>query len=123
MFKFLFLAGLSVSFLFSNELPSTPYALVIKEIGNGKPIMIEAGSTRCYACQEMGKLLYNRMRQRPESKIFFVDVSRDREAAQALKIQMIPTQIFYDAKGQEIERHIGGMSAEELEVFFSKHGI
>lgn len=123
MFKFLLLAGLSVSFLFSNELDSTPYALVAKEISKGKPIMIEVGSTSCYACQEMGKLLYSRMQQKPESKIFFVDVGKEREAARALKIQMIPTQIFYDAQGREVERHIGGMSAEELEAFLSKHGI
>ena len=63
MFKFLLLAGLSVSFLFSNELAPTPYALVTKEIAKGKPVMIEVGSTSCYACQEMGKLLYNRMQK------------------------------------------------------------
>ena len=123
MFKFLLLAGLSVSFLFSNELNPTPYALVTKEIAKGKPMMIEVGSTSCYACQEMGKLLYDRMQKKPESRIFFVDVGKEREAAKALKIQMIPTQIFYDAQGKEVERHIGGMSAEELEAFLSKHGI
>lgn len=123
MFRFLVLVGLNVSFLFSNELPSTPYALVLKEIGQGKPIMVEVGSTHCYACQEMGNLLHSRMQQKPQSKIFFVDINKEREAAGALKIQMIPTQIIYDAKGQEIERHIGGMSAEELEVFLSKQGI
>ncbi|MDD3592902.1 MAG: thioredoxin family protein [Sulfurovum sp.] len=123
MFKLLLLAGLSVSLLFSNELHSTPYTLVAKEIVKGEPIMIEVGSTQCYACQEMGKLLYSYMQKKPESKIFFVDVGKEREAARALNIQMIPTQIVYDAQGREVERHIGGMSAQELEAFLSKHGI
>ncbi len=123
MFKFLLLTGLSISFLFSNELNSTPYALVVKEIAKGKPVMIEVGSTRCYACQEMGKLLYDRILKKPESKIFFVDIGKEREAAKAFKVQMIPTQIFYDAQGKEVERHIGAMSAEELEAFLFKHGI
>jgi thioredoxin 1 len=123
MFKLLFIAGLSVSFLFSNELHSTPYTLVAKEIAKGKPIMIEVGSTQCYACQEMGKLLYSYMQKKLESKIFFVDVGKERESARALNIQMIPTQIVYNAQGREVGRHIGGMSAQELEAFLSKNGI
>ena len=123
MFKFLLLAVLGISTLVANEIDATPYAHVAQEITKGKPLMVEVGSTSCYACQEMGKLLYNHMQQKPQSKIFFVNIGKEREAAKAFKIQMIPTQIFYDAQGKEVERHIGGLNKEELEALLAKYGI
>ena len=109
--------------LFGAELQPLPYALVVQEIGKGKPVMVEAGSIYCHACKEMGKLLYNEMKLHPEHKIYFVDVSEERDAARAMKIQLIPTQVFYDATGKEIGRHIGGLTTDELKQLLVKYKI
>ncbi|MFA6187699.1 MAG: thioredoxin family protein [Sulfuricurvum sp.] len=122
MFKYIALAALCSS-LYSAELQSRPYALVKQEIGKGQTVMVEAGSTMCNACKEMGELLYNEMILNPNRKIFFVNVGEERDAARAMKIQMIPTQIIYDAKGREIDRHIGGFTTEALKKFLAKHKI
>lgn len=109
--------------LYSAELQPRPYALVKQEIGKGQVVMVEAGSTMCQACQEMGELLYREMEINPKRKIFFVNLGEERDAARAMKIQMIPTQIVYDAQGHEIDRHIGGFTTDGLKRFLAKHKI
>lgn len=109
--------------LFAAELAPTPYSKAKQEIGKGKAVMLEVGSTMCSACKEMGELLFIQMKQNPNRKIFFVNVGEERDAAFALKVRMIPTQIVYDGNGKEVARHIGGFTAEELKKFLAKHGI
>ncbi len=44
----------------------------------------------------------------------FIDVHKDMAAAEKFRIQMIPTQIFFDAKGKEVKRHIGFMDRADI---------
>ena len=122
MFKLFTIAALTVS-LYSAELQPHPYALVKQEIGRGQPVMVEVGSTMCSACKEMGTLLYREKQINPDRKIFFVNVGEERDAARALNIKMIPTQIVYDKNGKEIDRHIGGFTTDALKKFLAKHKI
>lgn len=122
MFKFISLVALCAS-VYSAELQTRPYALVKQEIGRGQTVMVEVGSTKCQTCKDMGEMLYNEMELKPERKIFFVNVGEERDAARAMKIQMIPTQIIYDGTGKEIDRHIGGFTTDGLKRFLAKHKI
>jgi len=122
MSKLVSLLALCAS-LFSAELQPYPYALVQQEIGKGRNVMVEAGSTKCGACKEMAKLLYREMELKPDRKIFIVNVGEERDAARSMKILMIPTQIVYDAKGREIDRHIGEFTTDGLKQFLAKHKI
>jgi thioredoxin 1 len=119
---FALLATLSLSLL-ATELQPHPYALVKPEIGKGQTVMLEVGSTKCQTCKDMGELLYNEMELNPKRKIFFINVGEERDAARALQIQMIPTQIVYDPSGKEIDRHIGGFTTDGLKNFLTKHKI
>ena len=114
---FLTLTTLSALTLFADApmLEATPYAKITPQIGHGKSLMLEVGSDHCMSCQEMGRLLYKVKKAHPDYAIYFLNVGTDRAAAQKLKVMMIPTQIFYDAKGNEIDRHIGVLSKEELQ--------
>ena len=119
---FALLTTLSLSLL-AAELQPHPYSIVKKEIGHGQVVMVEAGSTMCQAGKEMGQHLYREKQIDPKRKIFFTNVGEERDTARALKIQMIPTQIVYDAQGREIDRHIGGFTTEGLTRFLAKHKI
>ena len=114
---FLVFTTLSALTLFADApmLESTPYVKIAPQIGHGKPLMLEVGSDHCMSCQEMGRLLYKVKKAHPDYAIYFLNVGTERAAAQKLKVMMIPTQIFYDAKGNEIDRHIGVLSKEELQ--------
>ena len=46
--------------------------------------------------------------------MLFIDVREDQAAAKRFGIQMIPTQIFFDAKGKEVSRHIGFMDKPDI---------
>lgn len=122
MFKLISLVALCAS-VYSAELQPRPYALVKQEIGRGQVVMVEAGSTRCSSCKEMGALLYSEMEINPKRKIFFVNVGEERDAARDMKIQMIPTQIIYDGSGKEIDRHIGGLTTHALKQLLAKYKI
>ena len=109
--------------LFAAEpmLKETAFTEVSKQIGTGKPVLLEVGSDSCHSCQIMGRLLYTVKQEHPEYPIYFVNVKREREAAFKLKIQMIPTQIVLDGNGKEIYRHVGVLSPEDLNAVLQKY--
>ena len=113
------LSGLffSVVVAFASEpmLEATPFLKVLREIPKHKKTFIEVGSEHCHACRKMGRLLYRIKQEHPEYPIFFVDVSKEREAAFKMKVRMIPTQIVVDDKGEEVFRHIGFLKKKEIE--------
>ena len=51
---------------------------------------------------------------RGRGAVLFIDVHDNPAAASRFRIQMIPTQIFFDAKGKEFKRHIGFMDKAEI---------
>jgi thioredoxin 1 len=55
--------------------------------------------------------------------IVFIDVWEHREQARRFGIRAIPTQIFYDADGKEVSRHVGFMSEAEIIKTLSKLGV
>ena len=109
--------------LFASEpmLEATPFAVVAQQIGKGKAVLIEVGSDRCRSCQIMGRLLYKVKGAHPAYPIYFVNVAKERQAAYRLKIQMIPTQIVFDARGREAFRHVGVLQPDELETVLKRY--
>ncbi|MDD5007780.1 MAG: thioredoxin family protein, partial [Syntrophorhabdaceae bacterium] len=53
----------------------------------------------------------------------FIDVWENPNAGQKYRIRAIPTQIFYDASGRELSRHMGFMSKEQILNAFKDLGI
>ena len=104
-------------------LQATEYKYVEASIGKGKPYFLEIGSESCHSCQTMSKMLYKLKQSHPEYNIYFIDVKKERAVAYKLGIQMIPTQIVYDAKGKEVFRHIGILSPVELYSLLAKYNF
>jgi thioredoxin 1 len=51
---------------------------------------------------------------RGKASVLFIDAHEDQAAAKRFKVQMIPTQIFFDAQGKEVKRHIGFMDKADI---------
>ena len=100
--------------LYADEpmLKATPFSQV--QIGNGKAIMLEFGSTNCHSCVEMSKILYKIKSKYPDSNIHFIDIYKDMKVAKSFKIRMIPTQVFLDKNGNYITNHVGMIESNNL---------
>jgi len=121
---------LSLSLLFSlslyadaDRLTATPYNFAKMYIGHGQPYFLEIGAESCPSCKIMGYTLASEKKENPHYNILYIDVGNDREIAQKLGVQMIPTQIIYDAKGTEVYRHIGKLNEIELDEIFEKYNF
>jgi len=106
--------------------PSSAPAPAIAPPGaaTGRPRLVELGSVRCQACQQMMKVLDAlRASQGERLQVDFVDVFEDPAAGDLFGLKMIPTQILYDAAGKEIYRHIGFFSHDEILAKFRAAGV
>lgn len=99
------------------------FSIVKPFIAEKKPMMIEFGATSCRSCIIMGRLLYKVKQKHPKSNIFFINIYEDKDAAKEYKIRMIPTQVYLDDNGKEVDRHIGKLSEEELYENLKKMNI
>jgi thioredoxin 1 len=87
------------------------------------PRMWAFGADRCIPCIQMRPFLTELVDEyagKIEVKRF--DVYLDREAATQARIQMIPTQIFYDPEGKEIFRHVGFYEKDSIIAKFRQFG-
>ncbi len=121
--KYMLIIALFTCSLFSAELmlKETQYKYVKESIGKGQAHFVEVGSDTCKSCQIMGKMLYKVTQKHPSYNINFVNVKKERDAAYALNVRMIPTQIIFDKKGKEVYRHVGVLASDELNELFNTY--
>ena len=92
------------------ELLSATATNVNQSLSSGKPTVIDLGARTCVQCKKMAPILESLANEyRGKAGVLFIDVHRDNASAGRFRVQMIPTQIFFDAKGREVKRHIGFM--------------
>lgn len=104
-------------------LKETKFEYVEMSIGKGKPYFLEVGAESCRSCQIMSSMLYKVTQKHPEYNIHFINVKKERAVANYLEVRMIPTQIIYDAKGEEVYRHIGVLGTQELDELFKQYSF
>lgn len=87
--------------------------LKTEKIGH-EPMVLEIGSSSCKTCIDMKKIIEDLKSKDANLPIHIIDVYDDMNAFRYFNIQMIPTQVVLNTKGEEIYRHIGGLSADEM---------
>jgi thioredoxin 1 len=79
------------------------------------PRLVDVGAGKCIPCKAMAPILEDlRTRYAGKLEVLFVDVWKDPDAGRPYSVVAIPTQIFYGPDGQELARHQGFMSKEEI---------
>lgn len=108
-----------------DPIPTQPKVTFAEEIANyGKPVMVDFGSTSCVPCKMMVPVLEElETKYAKQLKTIFVHVNEDQDKTQEFAIKMIPTQIFFDATGKELERHTGFISTQDILSTFKKYNI
>ena len=90
----------------------------------GMVTMVDLGAKKCIPCKMMAPIL-EKIEKRYEGRaaIVFIDVWENRDQAGRFGVRAIPTQIFYDASGKEVSRHLGFMSEDEIVKTLSQLGV
>lgn len=81
----------------------------------GRPALYEFGAGYCFSCKEMEKImqeLKGKYGEQLEVRLVYAD--KEKDLFKQYQILMIPTQVFLDAAGKEVERHIGPLSRDEV---------
>ena len=100
------------------------YKNIKPAIGNGKPTLLVFGMKHCYSCLAMSKAFASVLEVHPEYQIYSIDSQKDRLISRdKYKLKEMPTQIFLDAKGNEIFRHVGAYKKPVLDIILKKYGF
>jgi thioredoxin 1 len=106
------------------ELPSATTADIAQALGSGHPTVIDVGARTCIPCRKMAPILEAlAATYRGKASVLFVDLHTDEATANTLRVQMIPTQIFFDAQGREVKRHIGFMDEQAILAQLTTLGV
>lgn len=79
------------------------------------PRLVDLGAGKCIPCKKMAPILEELEREYAgRMDVEFIDVWKNPDAGKAYGVEMIPTQIFYDASGKELFRHVGFFGKEDI---------
>jgi thioredoxin 1 len=82
---------------------------------SGLPRLVDLGSGTCIPCKMMAPVLEELKKDYTgRLEVVFIDLRDDPDAAARYKVQLIPTQIFYDPNGQELFRHEGFFAKDDI---------
>ena len=88
------------------------------------PRLVDLGATTCVPCKMMAPILEELAKEyKGKLKVEFIDVWKNRDAGEKYGIRVIPTQIFFDKKGEEFFRHEGFYPKEDILRKFKDQGI
>jgi thioredoxin 1 len=79
------------------------------------PKLVDLGAAKCIPCKLMKPILDDLKANHADRFITeFIDVWENPDAGKQYGIEVIPTQIFYDASGKERFRHVGFFGKEDI---------
>ena len=92
--------------------------------GAHMPRLVDLGKGTCIPCKQMAPIL-DELKQEYQDRatVEIIDLRDNPEAAQDYGIRLIPTQIFFDAKGKEVWRHEGFLSRAAIVAKFAEMGV
>ncbi len=111
---------------------ATPSRLAAETVTNATPAaapaklprMVDLGAGKCIPCKLMKPVLEELQRDYADRFITeFIDVWENPDAGKEYGIEVIPTQIFYDAEGQERFRHVGFYGKQDILDTWKELGV
>jgi len=90
----------------------------------GMVTMVDLGADKCIPCKMMAPIL-EKVRKDFEGRaaIVFLDVWKDSRPGRRFGIRAIPTQIFFDAEGNEVFRHTGFLDEKSIVAKLYELGV
>jgi thioredoxin 1 len=74
----------------------------------GTVTMLDLGADSCIPCKMMAPIMEKLEKEYTgRADIIFIDVWKHPEQAKRFNVRAIPTQIFFNKDGNEVDRHVG----------------
>lgn len=90
----------------------------------GMVTMLDLGAHKCIPCKMMAPIIEQLKKEYDgRAAILFIDVWQNPNEARKYGIQAIPTQIFYDNRGNEVFRHQGFLDKKRIVKLLEKLGV
>ena len=90
----------------------------------GMVTMLDLGADKCIPCKMMAPIIEDVKKEYEGlASVVFIDVWKNPGEGEKFGIRAIPTQIFYDKAGKEVERHEGFLSKGKILEIFTKLGV
>ena len=88
------------------------------------PKLLDLGAGKCIPCKMMAPILEEMKKEYAGTlEVEFIDVWKNPDAGKQYGIEVIPTQIFYDATGKELFRHIGFYAKADILAKWKELGV
>ena len=88
------------------------------------PRLVDLGKGTCIPCKKMKPILDElKAEYAGRAIVEVIDLRYDRQAARKYGVRLIPTQIFYDAEGNEVYRHQGFLDKKSIKMKFAEMGV
>lgn len=88
------------------------------------PKLLDLGATKCIPCKMMAPILEGLKKEYAgRMNVEFIDVWENENAGKEYGVEIIPTQIFYDADGKELFRHTGFFGKEDILAKWKELGV
>ena len=90
----------------------------------GLPKLLDMGAGKCIPCKMMAPILEEMKKDYAGTlEVEFIDVWKNPDAGKQYAIEVIPTQIFFDATGKELFRHIGFYAKADILAKWNELGV
>jgi thioredoxin 1 len=88
------------------------------------PKLLDLGAGKCVPCRMMAPILEELKKEYAgKMNVEFIDVWVNPDAAKPYGIEVIPTQIFFDADGKEVFRHVGFFAKTDILAKWKELGV
>jgi thioredoxin 1 len=88
------------------------------------PKLLDFGRGICIPCKKMAPILQELSEEYKGRVIIkIIEIDGEKELARINRIRLIPTQIVFDSKNNEVFRHEGFMDKEQIKKVFEKIGV
>jgi thioredoxin 1 len=99
-------------------------ASIQEALHSGRPALVNFGDETCFPCKKMKPVLEQAKKDYSgRATILNIDIRKNRNLPRQYRLQLVPTQVFYDARGQEAGRHVGFMARDEIDRNLKALGV
>jgi thioredoxin 1 len=95
-----------------------------KALTGGKPFLVDFGANNCVPCRQMRPILKELGQEYAgKAEVLVIDVYKYQNLARDYKVALIPTLVFFDAKGKEVFRQMGAMEKDKIAAKLKEIGV